>query len=304
MQLILSLGDSLSYSWLIVLLATIEGGLLIACKPAFGGTTLVSAWWWAVAALVGVASTEVLLTVSLEPLWARSIPALRFASAALTFCPMMAVLGAKRPQDRAWQFIVLSMWGIVTLPAIESLALRPGQALSIQGVRFAFLAGLILLGVLNWLPTRLWATAILVGLGQATLFAPYVGLELVEPPPLLRALAGIWFVFATAIFLWKVRLGPRHGCPGNDRVWRDFRDQFGALWALRVLERVNASVVMNQWPFRLFWTGFKVVSPSIEIAESDHTSEQQQALNIVIDNLMRRFVSSEWIAKRRENRVH
>ena len=50
---------------------------------------------------------------------ANQIPShspLDFAAAMIVFCPAMALLGAKRPQDKPWQLIVLSLWGILALP--------------------------------------------------------------------------------------------------------------------------------------------------------------------------------------------
>ncbi len=41
-----------------------------------------------------------------------------------------------------------------------------------------------------------------------------------------------------------------------DRVWTDFRDLFGTVWSLRVMERVNETARLQQWNWELTWSGF------------------------------------------------
>ncbi len=61
-----------------------------------------------------------------------------------TFCPLVSLLGAKRPQNKAWQWIVASFWIIAALPAIEGLALQPGEALTVPIVwRWFYVAVLL-----------------------------------------------------------------------------------------------------------------------------------------------------------------
>ncbi len=90
------------------------------------GTTLRAVWWWSFIALGTVVATELAIGI-MQPQdnsWAEP---LRFIAAASTFCPLVALLGAKRPQDRAWQWIVLSFWVILALPAAQAWLLRPGE---------------------------------------------------------------------------------------------------------------------------------------------------------------------------------
>ena len=66
----------------------------------------------------------------------------------------------------------------------------------------------------------------------------------------LLCLAASWLLVAGGL--------PRGGgaLAGIDRVWLDFRDAFGVVWALCIEQRVNASAAMYGWPVVLNWTGF------------------------------------------------
>jgi hypothetical protein len=78
-------------------------------------------------------------------------------------------------------------------------------------------------------------------------------------------------------------------------VWRDFRDWYGTVWAVRVMERINASAAMNNWPIRLGWDGF-FWGDSTAVQASE--PQQQAAIEQSLRNLLRRFLTSEWIEAR------
>ncbi len=288
---------------LLYVAAAAEIALLAEYRRRFKGTTLCGAWWWAVAATLALTVVEICVALrDLHDL--ASVESLRFLVGALTFCPLMAVLGARRPHHRAWHFVVFSMWGVVALPALENLVLHRGQFLAIHGVRSLFLAGLVVVGVANWLPTPLAPAAMLFGLGQVLWFAPHL--------PLLEdwrsgnryALAFVCFVAATALARMIETSTQRTRKPGYDCLWRDFRDRFGVLWAVRVMDRVNAAAVSNQWTFRLTWSGFQEREGKSLDEEPLLASRVGPTLDTVIDNLLRRFVTPDWIAKRRGRPVH
>jgi hypothetical protein len=285
----------------IVALGALEVGLLLACRREVRETTLMPAWWWAVIATVVLSGVEVLLSWS-AGLAREGGSAVRFLAAGLTFCPMMAVLGARRPQHGAWQFIVISLWCILALPAVENLALQRGQALEIGGVRTAFVAGLIGMGALNWLPTRFWATAMLVGAGQMLLYLAYFpAFDSVAIPRRMELAAGCFLLGAlTAVFVSRL---PAAQTP-LDRIWRDYRDWFGAMWGLRVRERVNAAAASYGWPVRLQWSGFRSAGGEPLPSVNALPPAMRDSFQVMLDNLLRRFVSSTWIANRLENHVH
>jgi hypothetical protein len=249
------------------------------------GSTLVGPWAWTLVALGGA------ILAALLP-GDAAYDAARFAALMGIFCPAMSLLGAKRPQDTAWHFIVASLWGILALPALEGLVLRPGQPLAIIDFRAWFLVVLIGLNVLIYLPTRQSLAAILVGLGQVLLCWPFLPWsEAPHAPWRLLAAAGC----GLAAGWWSAR-SPRVTGHGFDRVWLDFRDTFGTLWGARVLERVNAAAVMYDWPFRLGWSGFFSASDYQRMAEipPEYVADLRQTMV----NLLRRFVAPHWIAER------
>src|SRR4051794_207498 len=89
-------------------------------RRAVAGTTLTAPWWWSVVSLLALALAE-FVTAFWKSDSDPSAAALRFIAATSTFCPLMALLGAKRPQDRGWQFIVFSLWVVLALPGLEWL---------------------------------------------------------------------------------------------------------------------------------------------------------------------------------------
>ena len=284
--------------------------LILACslllllgfvRRSLSGTTLAAVWCWAVATVLVITGAELALTVSGDAIGTRgetpsSSSPLGFAAAMVVFCPGVALLGAKRPQDKPWQLIVLSLWGILMLPSFEWLLRGGGDLSEIHPARGWFLLILTLLGAVNHLPTRYWLSAILVALGQVALvhrWLPLPSFDLID----LRSVAvpialGLWL----AALLWGIVQARRAaGAAGIDRVWSDFRDAFGAVWALRVVERMNAAAVSSDWPVRLTWDGFRTA----EGEPIDHwPPEIERSANQVLANLLRRFVSSDWIHRR------
>ncbi|MCO6456862.1 MAG: hypothetical protein J5I93_16310, partial [Pirellulaceae bacterium] len=84
----------------------------------------------------------------------------------------------------------------------------------------------------------------------------------------------------------------------RDRVWLDFRDQFGAFWALRVAERMNVALAQQRWPLVLGWSGFSRSEHSA--GEGDLSPATPAAVDATLHSLLRRFVSRDWIAARTE----
>lgn len=237
------------------------------------GTTLVAPWAWALGAVVGL--TVVAVSA------ADGIP--HYLAGTLLLAPPMALLGAKRPQDRAWQWIVLSLLALAWLPAGQQWLYRPGGELSLDPAWQWFLLAISVVGVLNHLLTSRGPSAALYGVGLycwlGTQFPAWTRWEMPQ-----RELAGLAALAVAA--WWASRSQNRSTLPPPDRLWRDFRDAFGTAWALRVAELFNSASRQAGWGVSLGWSGFEY---------ADSVSELPPPARQCLDNLLRRFVSPEWI---------
>ena len=276
-------------TWLAIACAA---GALVALwrgRPALRGTTLIGAWSWAVAAIASLTAIELALSQSSNagaPNWASP---LRFAAACLTVCPTVAVLGAKRPQDKAWHWIVLSLWIVLCIPAANAAFFHPSGAVELHIAQSMFLAALILLGPASYLPTRCAASAVLVTAGQILLFAEQ------WPAAALEWTSHAWQIGVAAYALGIAasplarRRRPDSGPDASlDAAWRDFRDSFGSFWALRVLTRLNAAAEMNRWPVLLGWSGFR--PNEREPAGENAQTVALPAIRRSLHSMLRRFV--------------
>jgi hypothetical protein len=267
--------------------------VLFSRRRAIEQTTLVSASWWALGTVVGWSAAE--LAAGLSLVSSSTSALVRYCAVTLSFCPVIALLGAKRPQHGAWNFIVVSLWAIVALPAAENLLLRRGISITVGEARGWFLWILILLGPINFAPTRFWLPSLLIAAGQAAALAGVL--------PVLRNVAGgshdvFGLVLVTAAIAAAELLSrsERRCANAFDRLWLNFRDSFGLLWALRVQERVNSLARQEGWDLELGWSGFMRRSSGERLTAIDSAIEP--ALRTSLKGLLRRFVSGEWIEER------
>lgn len=256
--------------------------LLVVALRRLLGTTLVAPCGWA------IASTVALGVLMWEHYSAAdgTTSSLRFSAVALTFCPLMAVLGAKRPQDKGWQWVVASLWLVLVWPA--GYAMLAGTELELFIAWKLFLVGLIVVGLLNYLPTRHWLASLLVAAGQSALIAEFVWTERQFDPGEMMNLAMLLFLAAGLLVWWRSRARfsdaeeKDSSLADYDRRWLRFRDAYGAFWALRVLGRVNETAGLQNWPSRLEWQGFVAT-------DKQPTEEQLQEIDQCWTTLMRRF---------------
>lgn len=264
----------------------VAGALLVALLcwglRRLRGTTLVGPCWWAIAASTG-------LTILAERHFAGgglTSPAVRFAVAAATFCPLMAVLGAKRPQHRGWQWVVASLWLVLVWPAGQAILSR--SELSLFVAWKIFLVGLVLVGIANYVNTRNWAASLLVAAGQLALFAEFIWPESTFDNGQTLAVTIVCFFVASVVVAVRTKAA-NHGdelpasLAGRTAKWQAFRDSYGSLWGLRIQGRVNETAELRGWPFRLDWKGFECLD------RADPTDMQLAELDDSWATLMRRF---------------
>jgi hypothetical protein len=281
---------------------TVALALLVALASAailwrVRGTTLAAPAAWGVASALVIATVEAGIAWSAREIDPLTASLARYSAAMGTFCPVMAVLGAKRPQDRGWQWVVLSLWIVLLVPAAQALAAPSGYRLELFSAWRLLLWSLTALGLLNYLPTRIAFSAALFALAQLGLLAEFLfDVQEDHGERRIGALSLLLLAIAAAFFAHrKVRRQTKHPSPDTDslsRRWFVFRDGWGAFWGLRVLQRINQTAELSHWPVRLhWWTGFE---PYVEGDDAVNTAQclnQQTAAHIqqTLDSLLRRF---------------
>jgi hypothetical protein len=276
---------------MVVVLSSLAVGLAVLARgwSAARRTTLVTPWIWATAALVAWGATE--LAIAFSVILSSNTETSRFAAIVFSFCPMIAVLGAKRPQNAAWNFVVLSLWAIVALPAAENWFLHPGQKLSLGDARSWFLWILIVLGPVNYVPTRYWVAALVLAAAQVVALSRHLALI---HRPMFGDTSPVALMLVTGALLtaWIVSHGEKAAAGDFDRVWLEFRDAFGLFWGLRLEERINAVAKQNGWDIELTWSGLRSLSGGESVAQIDPAIEA--GLWAAMKGVLRRFGSNEW----------
>lgn len=276
---------------------------LSVARGALCGTTLGGAYRWALLALAGwvvVAGAEA------GGATAWTVGHLRYAAAALSVCPMMAVLGARQPGLAAWHFVVLVLFVVLLVPLLQALLRGRGERpLRADDVWTLLFAGVSLAGVVNYVATRLAPGACAIGVFLVAVVASAGPWDSVREWGTVRwgaRLAPLGVAAGTWLGWCNWRLRKRNLRPQSwNRVWLDYRERFGLIWSRRVQERFNASAEQLKWPVRLSWRGF------VTAGEEDQTMEPAVSLLVASDpmqtalrSLLRRFVSDEWLAARLE----
>ncbi|MDA7980606.1 MAG: hypothetical protein MPJ50_17755 [Pirellulales bacterium] len=295
------------FETLCVLISLSTATVVLASLTDLRGTTLTAPRNWALLALACAALAELAPAVDLIRAQS-SLRILRYASGILTFAPFMALLGAKRPQNAAWQFVVLTLLIVLALPAGSSLVY--GSRLAVPWMIAWLLWALIGFEVITFLGTRLWPSAVGIAAAQV------VGLHFILPgtswlaesrtAALVAAISG---GLIPAVQVMLVSSKPSvDGEKSLRRMWANFRALFGATWSLRVMMMFNDAAERNHWPLRLGWSGCEI-APAAETKEQNSVTTQTSAKSPVdpqvlrgmekgLRMLLRRFVSPAWVEAR------
>ena len=252
-------------------------------------TTLMAPLVWAMIAWLVICFTELL--VHSVPMSPETVDVARYIAALSTFCPAMALLGAKRPQDRGWQFIVLSLWVILAMPAVQPMLFARTSRFELHFAWSGFLIVLVAVSVVNYLPTRFSLPALMCGAAQVLLLQ--FQLPLFRSTESSDAIMLAMVLYAGALMWVSTRYvdDQESTDAGWNRVWIDFRDRFGTVWALRVMERFNQAASSDE-P-RLAWEGIKPIGES----KNDEMPLSDSQI-VTLRMLLRRFVNDAWIEER------
>lgn len=197
------------------------------------------AWGWAAwASWCGAA-----LLVWQGPAWATDL--VRYLALCLTGCCGVCVLGARRPGVAAWNLVVAGLLAALLLPVAQQFG-----HVRLEGLALWFIAGVLFVGLTNYLPTRFFPVALSFGVGCAVELTSLVAPEIVST----RGLLGGRIVLALGP--WWGMWGPRAGQQtGVNTLWLAFRNRYGFVWAQRTREQFNAAARNAGLSAEMGWSG-------------------------------------------------
>ena len=229
----------------------------------------------------------------------------RLVVAALAVCPIMSLLGAKRPQHGIWQFIVGTLAVVLALPAASALLVRPGSMPEVHPLERGFFVVLLAVGWMNFVGTRhgpaaTLATVGLVGLLRGGLPGGDLGRGLgsmLDAGAAACVAAGA--VLAAGQSAWQASRAAERDNPvlRIEGPYLALRETLGAAWTLRIAERFNAVAAERRWPCRLRFGG-------LVTEQADGPSGWERDATRCIRALLRRFVSDAWLARHGESPIH
>lgn len=284
--------DATAQTVIIGALAAVGGTALALRRPFVAGTTLAAVWSWYAVVLTALAAAAFgAWLTSGTPLFAGAGVA-RYAACSATVCPLMAVLGAKRPQSKAWIAIVAALWIILTLPGMQAALYGHSGGVVLDPVRSSFLFMLVLVGLVNWLPTRAAPAHLLQGCGQLAMLAPFLPRNPFPSDDPIVGLFGL-ALYTAGIVAWQPFGSTRRSAsrPLN-RAWLDFRDAYGLVWGVRVLDRFNHEGARHGWKIRLGWLGLRSIVPG---GATELSPEVDQRMRKLLRSLLRPFVTRAWL---------
>ncbi|MFM8290626.1 MAG: hypothetical protein ACKOC4_02870 [Planctomycetia bacterium] len=285
--------------------AAVAGACATAGAWLVRGSTAVPAAAWAVAA-AAVLTGEMAARAAGGLADPASAAAVRLVAGALSLCPVMALLGAKRPQHGVWQFIVATLAVVLALPAVSAVLIRPGTPPAVHPLGRWFLLLLVLVGWLNFAATRHGLAAAAVAAGQIVLLREFLPLvpfarapaAAVDAAGCLAVALGAGMAAGHSAFAGLRRgaagaTGPQGRHPLAARIDPPFlalRETLGAAWTLRIAERFDAVAAARGWPCRLRFGG-------LEVRGAGGAGPWQREAARAFRALARRFVSHGWLRR-------
>ena len=282
---------------------------LSCCAAWFarGSTAVPAALWSAAAAFVFALS---MLQQANQELDIASMAIHRVVVAALSVCPAMSLLGAKRPQHGVWQFIVGTLAAVLALPTASAVLIRPGALPDLHILGRVLLPILVTVGWMNFIGTGRSIAATLITVGHIGLIWPLlpgIQLEAALPQTVLDLAAigcmtfgGVLALIQTLLALSRRRISQtisdeslEENAVFASRVNNCFvplRETLGAAWTLRLIERFDLLATRRGWPVRLTFKG-------VEFTQDEKSLNWQPDAARAVEALLRRFVSTGWLKR-------
>lgn len=272
--------------------------------PELRPLTLISAWYWAVAAWCCLAGLIVVETAAEGSIGLRS--SLSYFCATMLLAPLVAVLGARRPSAAAWPwFVVLPMIVVLQWPSLTQLIASHGREPVEMGTpALVGVLAVLLMGCGNYFGTGNTLAAGLMAAAVGLLLVPVLGTTPQWPHgPLLATIPlAVASVLSAGRFLATRTMTPESEQQAADRLWILFRDSFGTVWARRVMDRVNQFADREQWPARLTLDGFVWSPPagngralSVDPAGSVESGGSLRRPLEILCWILQRFCELQWL---------
>ncbi len=295
-----------------VILSTIASigllGLLVQvwrARTAIRGTTLVGAWVWSLIAVAMWLLAQIATTISQTP--EPVLDLMWYATAVLTVCPFVAVLGARNPGGKSWTwFVVLPLVLVLSWPAWPTMLDLETRLVLTGPVVLGFLV-VMLMGAGSYVGTRftVLVIAIVGGVGSLLLWPDS---EFRTDTAALIVVAGfITSIKSTPAYsrreTYRLQLdeeGKQEFVPTTcderyGRLWCEFRDYYGLVWAIRVVDRLNQLFARDKLPVRLQMDG--LIWNETPSDEADKSFVYQKADKSIFW-ILGRFVDRDWINAR------
>lgn len=276
------------------------GPVLLRLRKFVCSTTLMAAWSWLAGAWV--IRLAVWIATRFGDLTTTTNDLLWYGAAISMLVPPVAALGAKRPMSRAWPwFILLPLLLVFAWPVFSAVGRGwPPAAWNLEEPMLVGYGLVLLMGVGNYLGLRFTISALLWGAAACLTIAPVC--------PWSRRWLGdgqaAWSIgslcLATGAWIGWWGAGANfesESCRSMvrlNRLWNDFREAFGIVWARRILERFNDAAVQSHLTLRLTIQEFVSGNGGPAIPDSQELTTAELTLR----QLLRRFVDPEWIDAR------
>jgi hypothetical protein len=280
---------------LAILAQSVSLWVIAAARQRLSHTTLVTAWGWALAANVLALGSGIVdsLLGMLPSGWGEI---LWYFTAIVGLCPAIAVLGARRPMSRVWNlFVIVPLLAVLGWPAMAVLlmdGLNPRE-LHLEAPPLAGFGLVLVMGNGNYVGTRYIWCVVLGAVGQLLLLGS-LAVETWATPTTASVIRPLGLICLSAgPILARCLMSSRDAPPaGVDRVWSDFQNSFGIVWARRIMEHFNQEAHHKQWQVRLDPGG---------LSHTDDSAARPRGLDEgerFMRWLLRRFVDEEWINAR------
>lgn len=253
-------------------------------------TSLQAAAWWSVWSQLTL-TVAAIASVAKSRLGQGLFDQIGYFAAVSALCPFIAVLGARRGRLVDWSlFVVLPLVVVLEWPALAQWsATWQGKPLELELPSLLGYSVVMLMGAGNFIGTRFtWAAAAWIAGWLGTVWNFGHGSD-------SRSLTSAFGLSMTIVFwvLGAAAVRKPSAARAWVKIWADFRDHFGSVWALRLLARVNEVAQRDRWPWLLTPDGWKPNAASGSASENAPDSDPRVVQTFRWQ--LKPFVDAEWI---------